>query len=415
MRPKNLARATAVVLTGALVLTACGSGGTEHPNAVVYWDTSGPAENPVFTELARDCARRGGYRVAVENVAYDQALNNFKTAAQGGNGPDVLRADVGWVAQLAQGGLIKDLSGTRLSRSTADFLDVPLRSTRHQGKSYGVPQVTDTLALFYNERELAEAGVDPPETWKELKSIAPKLGGDSALFINNDEYYALPFLYSTGGSLVDVESKTITVDSGAGVRGLGIAKRLLEAEAARTALDQPNSYTNMKAAFTSGEVTMMIDGPWVTPTLFESELFSGGENLGVAPIPGPPGVANSPVGGHDYVIRQGSDSGEDSVEFVECMSSPRAQAEIAAELGLLPTRESVYDDPSVSSNPVVSEFAPLLDDAHERAWIPQGNELLKPLQTAYADILAGKRSPREAADSLATRYEEVVVPEYSRN
>ncbi|MCI2421260.1 extracellular solute-binding protein [Saccharopolyspora sp. K220] len=401
----------ALGLVGALAAAGCG-GGAGNPNEVVFWDTSGSSESAVFSEIATECGRTGGYQVRVETVAFDQALNNYKTAAQGGQGPDVLRADVGWVAQLAQAGLIHDLSNTPLATDTGDFLAAPLESTKYQGKTYGVPQVTDTLALFYNKRQLAQAAVDPPKSWDELKAIAPKLGGDRALFINNDEYYALPFLYTFGGDLVDTESRLITVNSPEAVRGVQVAKDLLDAGAARTALDQPNSYTSMKAAFTAGEVAMVIDGPWAVSEFVQSEQFADPANLGIAPVPG--SATPSPVGGHDYVIRQGSDATEASMKFIQCMSSAEHQAEIAGKLGLLPTRRSAYDVPEVAQHPVVSAFRPLAANAHNRPWIPENSELLEPLQTAFADILAGRKDAQAALDETARTYQTSVLTDYAQ-
>lgn len=284
MSPK--ATVTAVMgLVGALTLAGCG-GTSGDPNQVVYWDTSGSAESAVFSEIAQECGRTGGYRVQVESVAFDQALNNYKTAAQGGQGPDVLRADVGWVSQLAQAGLVQDLSGTPLVSDTADFLPNTLESTKFEGRTYAVPQVTDALALFYNKRKLDAAGVTPPQNWDELKAIAPKLGGENALFLNNDEYYALPFIYAHGGDLVDPATKTITVNSPETASGVQVAKDLLDAKAARTSLDQPNSYTSMKTAFTTGETAMVIDGPWAVSEFTASQEFADPANLGIAPVPG---------------------------------------------------------------------------------------------------------------------------------
>ncbi|GAB3281485.1 sugar ABC transporter substrate-binding protein [Parasphingorhabdus pacifica] len=400
---------TALGLLGAMTLTGCGSGSEVDANRVVYWDTSGSNESPVFAEIAEECGRAGGYEVEVERVTFDQALNNYKTAAQNGQGPDVLRADVGWVAQLANAGLIKDLSNMSLATDTSDYLDAPLKSTKHDGKTYAIPQVTDTLALFYNKRMLAEAGVNPPETWEELKRIAPRLGGENALFINNDAFYSLPFLYTYGGGLVDTEAETIELNSPESVRGLGIAKDLLEAGAARTALDPTNSYNNMKAAFNAGEVAMIIDGPWATPDFFASDTFADPADLGIAPIPSSP----SPAGGHNYVVRQGTDADEASTKFVECMSSTENQAAISAKLGLLPTRESAYADPTVAEEPVVAAFKPLLEKTHPRAWIPEGNELMEPLEIAYADVLAGRDSTRAALDKAAKKYEDTILPDYT--
>ena len=275
----------------ALVLTACGSGGSgsnsgSDSGEVTFWDTSGPNESPVFTKIANDCATKGGYKVKTETVAFDQALNNYKTAAQGGQGPDVFRSEVAWVPQLAKNGLIADLSDTDLAKDTSDFLEVPLGSTKYEGKSWGVPQVTDSLALLYNKKKLADAGVEPPKTWDELKAAAAKLGGEKSFFLNNDAYYALPFIYGAGGDLVDADAKKIVVNSDKNVKALQTAKGLLDAKAATTALDPTNSYANMQAAFSSGEAAMVVNGPWAVADYLKGAAFTDKANLGIAPVPG---------------------------------------------------------------------------------------------------------------------------------
>lgn len=409
---------TAVAAAGALVLTACGGGdggsASGDSGEITFWDTSGPNESPVFTKIAQDCATKGGYKVKTETVAFDQALNNYRTAAQGGQGPDVFRAEVAWVPQLAKLGYVVDLTGTELATDTGDFLETPLGSTKFEGKSYGVPQVTDSLALFYNKKLLADAGVTPPKTWEELKAAAAKLGGEKAIFINNDAYYALPFIYGGGGDLVDADAKKIVVNSAENVKALETAKGLLDAKAASTALDPANSYNNMQAAFTSGEVAMVINGPWSVADYLKGAAFTDAANLGIAPVPGDTaGKGSAPVGGHDYVIRQGTKAKDSSIKFIACMSSVESQVQVAKELGLLPTRKSAYENADVKANAVVSAFEPVVTAAHPRAWIPEGGQLFDPLKIAYADVLAGKKDAKTALDEVAKAYKDTVVPEYT--
>jgi arabinogalactan oligomer/maltooligosaccharide transport system substrate-binding protein len=404
-------------LAGALVLTACGGGGStagSDSGEVTFWDTSGPNESPVFTKIAQDCATKDGYKVKTETVAFDQALNNFKTAAQGGQGPDVFRTEVAWVSQLAKNGLVVDLSDTDLAKDTGDFLDVPLGSTKYEGKSYGVPQVTDSLALFYNKKLLTAAGVQPPKTWDELKAASAKLGGEKTFFLNNDAYYALPFIYGAGGDLVDAASKKIVVGSADNVKGLQTAKGLLDAKAATTALDPSNSYNNMQAAFTSGEVAMVVNGPWSVADYLKGTAFTDATNLGIAPVPGETaGKGGAPVGGHDYTIRQGTKAKASSVKFIQCMSSTESQVKVAKELGLLPTRKTAYENADVKAQPVVAAFEPVAKAAHARPWIPEGGQLFDPLKIAYADVLAGKKEPKAALDEVAKAYKDQVLPEYT--
>ncbi|QFZ16368.1 extracellular solute-binding protein [Saccharothrix syringae] len=408
---------TAVAAASALVLTACGGGGGSDAGdsgEVTFWDTSGPNESPVFSRLAQDCATKGGYKVKTETVAFDQALNNYRTAAQGGQGPDVFRAEVAWVPQLAKLGYVVDLTGTELANDTADFLETPLGSTKFEGKTYGVPQVTDSLALFYNKKLLADAGVEPPKTWDEVKAVAAKLGGEKTIFINNDAYYALPFIYGAGGDLVDADAKKIVVNSPENVEALETAKGLLDAKAATTALDPANSYNNMQAAFTSGEVAMVVNGPWSVADYLKGTAFTDAANLGIAPVPGTTaGEGTAPVGGHDYVIRQGTKAKDSAVKLIACLSSVESQVTVAKELGLLPTRKSAYDNADVKANAVVSAFEPVVAAAHPRAWIPEGGQLFDPLKIAYADVLAGKKDAKTALDEVAKTYKDTVVPDYT--
>lgn len=409
-------RRTALVIAGALLLTACGGGASTGADSgkVVFWDTSGPNEHPVFDKVAKDCAAKGGYSVDVQQVSFDQALNNYKTAAQGGQGPDVLRSDVGWVAQLAQNGLIADLSDADAAKDTSDYLDGPLGSTRYNGKTYAVPQVTDTLALLYNKKLLAAAGVQPPATWDELKADAPKLGGPNAIFLNNDAYYALPFIYGAGGDLLDVPNKKIVVNSPQNVQALRTAKGLLDAKAATTALDQANSYNNMKAAFSAGQVAMEIDGPWSVVDLLKGDAFKNQANLGVAVLPGvAAGKGSGPIGGQDYVVRQGTKARTSSVKLIQCMSATDAQVSISKQLGLLPTRKSAYDSPDVASQPTVTAFEPAIKQAHPRPWVPAGAQLFDQLKIDYAYVLSGQKDAKSALDEVAKTYKDQVVTDYS--
>ena len=110
-----------------------------------------------------------------------------------------------------------------------NFLETPLSSNVYDGKTYGVPQVTDTLGLMYNKALFEKAGLDPeapPTTWDEVREAAEALKGKAkvdGIYINSGGYFLLPFIYGEGADLVDTDDETITVNSSEAVTGIETA------------------------------------------------------------------------------------------------------------------------------------------------------------------------------------------------
>ncbi|WP_018721245.1 extracellular solute-binding protein [Salinispora fenicalii] len=430
---RRTAKGVAVLASAALALTlvACGEdeqsageGSTTDPAAMkaelTWWDTSDPKnEGPVFQELiAKFNQTYPNVKINYQSVPFGEAQNQFKTAAQAEAGaPDILRAEVAWVPEFASLGYLYALDGSELLADASDFLATPLASNKYDGKTYGVPQVTDTLSLMYNKKLLAEAGVAAaPTTWAELKTAAQavkeKTGADG-LYLNPAGYFLLPFLYGEGGDLVDVPAKKIVVGSDQNVAGLKIAKDLIDSGAA---VQPPatDSYGTMMTLFKEEKVAMIINGPWEVNNVSQAPTFGGVENLGIAPVPGGSARAGGPVGGHNYTVWSGmpEEKVEAAVAFVAFMSSTESQAFLAEKLGLLPTRKSAYDLDAVRSNAIVAAYQPAVEAAVGRPWIPEAGQFFEPLDQMATEVLIQNRDPKDALDEVAKRYQAEVVTAY---
>lgn len=171
--------ATALVAALALAATACGGdtkdGGNSGAKAdgelsgtVTWWDTSNDAEKASFQKLAEAfTAKHPKVTVKYVNVPYGDAQNKVKNAfSSGSEAPDVIRADVGWVADFASLGYLAEVPADTAKKVDAEFLPQAAASGKYEGKTYAVPQVIDTMGLFYNKKMLADAGVQPPRRWK---------------------------------------------------------------------------------------------------------------------------------------------------------------------------------------------------------------------------------------------------------
>ncbi|GAA2401729.1 extracellular solute-binding protein [Streptomyces glaucosporus] len=408
----------------ALTATACGIGGSgDAPPAsgtVTWWDTSGEAESPHFRKLVAEFEKKHPtIDVEYVNVPFEQAQQKYLDAVESGTGiPDVLRADVGWTAGFMADGHLADLTGTRALEGdvSSDFMPNVTDSVIYEdGGVYGVPQVTDTLALLYNRRIFEEAGITrPPATWKDLKDAALRIKertGAEGIVLNPDPFYALPFLYGEESDLVDAGSLEITVADSASVRGISTAADLVSSGAAPEP-PAKDAYAAMQNAFRNGEAAMMINGPWATADLFASEEFKDRGNLGIATVPaGSTGTAGGPIGGHNLVVSAKSENLEASYEFVRYMTSAEQQERTALALGLLPTRTAAYTD-KVLADPVRDSFYVVLTKAVARPPIPENGDLLSALQPHYTAILRGEETPRQGLTRTAEEWQTELLPGY---
>ncbi|MFG2646591.1 extracellular solute-binding protein [Streptomyces sp. NPDC048436] len=422
----------AAVTALALAATACGSDddsstGGKAKNAkdisgsITYWDTSdATTEAPVYKKLIGEFEKKyPKIDVNYENIEFASIEQKFKSAAKTGKGaPDVMRADVGLIPEYASLHYIAPLDGTAaLKGGTDDFTEGPLNTTKYQGKTYGVPSVTDTLGILYNKKLFKEAGIKKaPATWDEFiatsKTIKKKTGVEGT-YLNPDSYFLLPFLYGEGTDLADTKSKKITINSPEAVKAVTTAKKVYDQASAK--VDFANAYDNMQNSFKNGEVAMLVQGPWSVTDDLTGSAFKGKEdNLGYAPVPaGSTGKAESPTGGHDLTVYQGSKNLDASYLFSQFMTSTASQQKIAAETATLPTRDSAYTE-KVTADARIKGFQPIMKTARPRVALPQVGSLFTPLVQQYTKILQGDVPVKSGLDAAAKDFKKL-LPGYTLN
>ncbi|MFF5537239.1 extracellular solute-binding protein [Streptomyces cinerochromogenes] len=415
----------AAVTVVALTASACGGSGggssskpkdpKDISGTITYWDTSDAAtEAPTYKALIKKFENKYPHiKVDYQNIPFTDVEQKFKSAAKSGKGaPDVVRTDVGLMAEYAELGYIAPLDGTAALKDTDDFSPVPLNTAKYKGKTYGVPSVTDTLGLLYNKKLLKKAGItEPPATWDEFiadaKTIKEKTGAYGT-YLNPDSYFLLPLLYSNGADLADPSAKKITINGGAAVKALTTAKKINDEASMK--VDFANAYQNMQAAFKNGKVAMLIQGPWSVGDDLGGTAFKGDEdNLGFAPVPaGAGGKAQAPTGGHNLTVYQGSSNLDASYLFAQFMTSTPSQIAIAKGTGTLPTRKSAYTS-EVTGDAKIAGFQPILEKtARARVALPQAGSLFTPLAQNYAKILQDDESVQGGLDATAKEFKKLL-------
>jgi arabinogalactan oligomer/maltooligosaccharide transport system substrate-binding protein len=421
---RGIAIAAAVTLVG-LGASACGGGGGSTSNAkpksaksisgtITYWDTSdATTEAPTYKALiAKFEAKYPKIHVKYQNVPFASVEQKFKSAAKTGKGaPDVVRTDVGLVDEYASLGYIAPLDGTAALKDTSDFSTGPLNTTKYQGKTYGVPSITDTLGVLYNKAIFKKAGITAaPTTWDEFIKDSKKIKAKTGVYgtyVDPDSYYLLPLLYGDNADMADPAAKKITISTPQAVAALTEAKKIYDQASMK--VDFANAYTNMQTAFKDGKVAMLVQGPWSVSDDLSGKAFKGNTaNLGFAPVPaGTSGKAQAPTGGHDLTVYAGSKNLDASYLFAQFMTSTSSQITIAEKTGTLPTRKSAYTA-EVTKNPMIAGFQPIMAYARPRVALPQVGSLFTPLAQNYVKILQGSVSPQAGADAAAKQFKQLL-------
>ncbi|UFR04866.1 extracellular solute-binding protein [Streptomyces sp. Go40/10] len=402
--------ASALVASLALTATACGgsdSGKSDGPVTITWWDTSNATnEAPTYKALVQQFeAANKDIKVKYVNVPFDQAQNKFDTAAGAKGAPDILRSEVGWTPAFAKKGFFLPLDGTEALADQGKFEPNLIKQAQYEGKTYGVPFVTDTLALVYNKALFKKAGItEAPKTWDELKADAAKIKDKAQVdgyWGSTQAYYAQTFLYGEGTDTVDVAAKKITVNSAAAKKAYGTWLSLFDGKGLHKADATADAYAHIQDAFVNGKVAAIIQGPWEITNFYKGSAFKDKSNLGIATVPaGSAGKAGAPTGGHNLSVYAGSDQAHQAaaLKFVKFMTSAQAQETIALKNSTLPTRSDAYTD-KVKTDPGIAGYQGVLAAAQPRPALPEYSSLWGPLDTELPKVASGKESLDKGLDN----------------
>jgi arabinogalactan oligomer/maltooligosaccharide transport system substrate-binding protein len=416
-----LASVSMLCVLMTMLLAACGgnpapSTTSSSPVTLNYWYTEGTSETPVILQLIKDFETQNpNIHINAQAKPFGETQASFTTAAQSNTAPDVLRSDVGWVAQFASLRYLLPIDQYVSQSDQSDYLPNALAYDKYNGHLYGLPQVTDFLAVLYNKAAFAKAGItSAPTTMAEFEADSQKLVSTKAskygFETSGASYFALPFMWSFGGGMIDNQNN-ILVNNAGSVAGLNFLLKLQNQDKVMPAkVDVANGYNNMENDLKDGTTGMIFNGPWATSDILTGSAFADKTNLGIAGIPtGPSGATGSPTGGQSYVAYAGTKHPAEAAKFMQFMSSTASQVTIAKANHTLPTRQSAYSDSAVSSDPVISGFYAIRNTAVSRPVIPQGGQLFTDFDPNIQAALLGSKSPTDALNAVADKWKTLLA------
>lgn len=156
----------AAVLTAAAAGCGNGGGGSGSSSLRVAWYGGQPVHDGLEDALTSFSEGRSEISLATEQASFDEYWDRLATQVAGGDGPDVLRMSMTWLADYADRGALADLSqyeGGLIDTAALD--EDAVEGGRMEAGLFGIGQSSITQATFRNTRLAEEYGVELPQSW----------------------------------------------------------------------------------------------------------------------------------------------------------------------------------------------------------------------------------------------------------
>jgi multiple sugar transport system substrate-binding protein len=415
-----------LIVTGALIVAGCGSssngsgtgassgsGSSGGHVSITLWHGYTDVEATAIKALTQQFnATHPNITVTPQFYGNsDYALQKVLAAIAGGKPPDISYLYGSWAANIATNPTTVNLAPyiqKDPSWNWNDFWQAARNVTTVNGKIIGVPALIDNLALVYNKKLFAQAGIPLPTrtwTWTDFENAAIKLTDTSKkqfgwAYVNDASedtvwrFWAM--LWQAGGSILSPDGKQAAFDSPAGVKALTLLQTLTK----HNSIYLDNGDDVYPGVFNSGHIGMLWTGPW------DLSQIQGKQPFGVTILPADQN--HQTISGPDnwVVFNNGSARVNAAVTFLKWLSSPAIDLKWATMTGDLPIRASVSKLPGyqafLKKYPGIGEWvANLANATQSRPVTTTYPKISTAVGQAVQSVLLGKADPQQALSQAA--------------
>lgn len=249
------------------------------------------------------------------------------------------------------------------------------------GKMYGLAFTFSTPIVFINGKLFEEAGLDPnnlPKTWEEVKEDSLKIkkatGKDGFGLAPNNGWITDGVIFSNGGEVLSKDRKEAKFASKESVKALEMWKDLYKNGASAAGTD-----TELSQQFMAGNLGMYVSSTSLYSGIAKAAQTGGWKVYG-AGLPQFGDKPSVPVNsGSVLAVRPDTPEKNAAVwEFIKFATGNEGYKIITSEIGYLPLRTGLADDPNylkdfVDKNPLYKINLNQLSHIHPVAIWPGEN------------------------------------------
>lgn len=413
-----IAASLAMIATGCSSDPGSGDGTADSPVTITFWGAYGNGGNSTQQDALNNTLipafekENPGIKVKYVDIPYDDLLQKLTTSAAGDELPDLVRADLGWVPQFADLGVLVPLSDAMDDFQELADATYPgsLSTNLYKDKYYGLPLDTNTRVFITSQQALDAAGLDsPPATFDEMKAMASTLKGTGmSVFADGGlgAWNISPWIWSGGGAITDdqLTKSTGYLDSAKSVAAVQMLVDWYSDGLVPNLIVGNEGAIGTSDGLPGGDYATIFDGPWM------QGVWSGQYPDFVpiyAPIPAGPGGSVSVVGGEDIVLTASSQHQEAALKFIRFTQSEQFQIEMVktGQMTVVPA----FADQQTGIAEFYATFAEQLTTAKSRVAIPEASKVDSILSTELTPAFEGTISVKDALSKAAAQIDQLLA------
>ncbi|WP_059173947.1 sugar ABC transporter substrate-binding protein [Bacillus sp. FJAT-27445] len=341
-------------------------------------------------------------KVNIETIPWSNRDQKVLTALAANNGPDIFYAIPDQMPQYADVGMLLELDPYLDDKDLEGFVDSSLVATTWKGKKYGLPILQEAYTFFYNLDVVKAIGEDPaklPATWEEFEAWAAKA--------KEKDFYALsyagggsmngtiyPWIWQAGGDVVTAENEVL-INSEDSVKAFEMINKMYQN---KYIPEDSITATNHNELWMGGKMLAVL-GSGIDVTMLQKE--GKFEFAFAPPLKNKELVTYGTTG--MFVVPSNSDNPDAAAEFVKAITNTDNQRIFSTVTQYIPTQEAAKD--IFDSNKYLSQLASYTQYALPGVIHPKGRAIMPFIQAQVQSMMAGEKTPQEAADAAAEAIE----------
>jgi multiple sugar transport system substrate-binding protein len=312
---------------------------------------------------------------------------------------DVFTGDIIWISEFAGAGWSAPLDSYFGPSVQAEYFPGVINACTYNGAMHALPWYLDAGMLYYRKDLLDAAGIAPPASWSELVTGAKKLiaAGKVADGFNwqakQEEVLVcdlVEFIGSNGGSILAPDGKTVTIAEPNAVEAVQFMYDTFNKDKVTPKAVLSWDEVPSELPFLGGKAAFLRNWSFVWSDAQNKSSSSVAGKVGVVKLPAfPGGTSAACLGGYQFGMNASSTKKSAAVDFLTWMSSPATQLKWATQLGLAPSRPSVYDQPALAAaDPFMVSLRNIFTGGTPRPKTPKYSQISLAIQAGVSAALA---------------------------